>query len=898
MDPSPTATPRVMIKSQESDGMEVAKKTLKPKFADLKGSAMTLSGEDDVMTAEASQILMDYAVTKGHTLNSVTHMSRPQLADFLRDFYTKMKQKTDESPPMKDVRLGLHKFFLEEVNIDILQDQNFELANATFDQGMRANPRKCHKVRIEMEDLKKIYLGDAMDTNKPETLQNKVFFDISLYICNKGKDYLRSMKKTDFDVTTDIHGRRYVWLKDASAAPIAREEEYPLKLKLKRAAEDSHPAYQIGERMYERPGDPRCPLASFLKYVTHLHPMMDAFWQRPKRSVSHSDIVWYDHTALGYSTLTKIMQRISQQAGVSDSYTNYSIRSSCIPLVEEACEQAMLAENGGAGGIPAQDSLQPTGGPAPFISHSNSEEVSSDDGLPHPDAVASDGTLSRPVPQPAKPPRLAHSVGSGHSSSLDTDDGDLFGLMQAKTQVLDLIRGLMVKDIQKFVDWLKTVRVQYSAGELIVLCSPVEKSSVEPIPDDILVDRNGVASSRPVSPDRETTLSLGTGSHAGHGGHALKKSGSLDLTDKRMRLRKEASLEHDGFGATTLKQVDFHCVSGVHCSGEELGPLKVSIASADTLLLTSVPSNLQIWLHRKRFAPYLEGAYRDPLPERVFYSDSEMDIAEAVASIQPYGRRSAQHVKVNSVVNGNPGRAHDGLGQRALMSATGNGGYHPHHSLHTGLEPPGQMPVYHKSLVGSATTSVQLQRSVHGPSSYPPVMVIPAAHRSQGAPLCRDQYKDGRGGMMSVSGCLDPQSSHLLTPAERSSLKRGASTGTPTLKRQAHVLDSSAYPENLTMRRAASEDSAHQPTNLSMKSVAGCSPSHTTGSVIRKESPEAKKARAERLADSLRYHQEILQNSPLIKKPGERNFSGFRHCYANTVHNHSVKPEPLDTSYS
>lgn len=36
--------------------------------------------------------------------------------------------------------------------------------------------------------------------------------------------------------------------------------------------------------------------------------------------------------------------------------------------------------------------------------------------------------------------------------------------MQAKTQVLDLIRGLMVKDIQKFVDWLKTVRVQYSAG--------------------------------------------------------------------------------------------------------------------------------------------------------------------------------------------------------------------------------------------------------------------------------------------------------------------------------------------------------------------------------------------------------------------------------------------------
>ena len=254
MDPSPTATPRVTIKSQESDGMEVPKKTPKPKFADLKGSAMTLSGEDDGMAAEATQMLMDYAVTKGHTLNSVTHLSRPQLADFLRDFYLKMKQKSDDSPPLKDLRLGLHKFFLEEVNIDILHDRNFELANTTFEQGLRSNPRKCHKVRIDMEDLKKIYLGEAMDTNKPDTLQNKVFFDISLYICNKGKDYLRNMKKTDFDVTTDIHGRRYVWLKDASAAPIPREEEYPLKLKLKRAAEDNNPAYQIGERMYERPG--------------------------------------------------------------------------------------------------------------------------------------------------------------------------------------------------------------------------------------------------------------------------------------------------------------------------------------------------------------------------------------------------------------------------------------------------------------------------------------------------------------------------------------------------------------------------------------------------------------------------------------------------------------------
>ena len=368
-----------------------------------------------------------------------------------------------------------------------------------------------------------------------------------------------------------------------------------------------------------------------------------------------------------------------------------------------------------------------------------------------------------------------------------------------------------------------------------------------------------------------------------------------------------------------FEQVDFNCLSGVHCSTEELGSLKISIPSQDTLLLTMVPPNLQVMLHRKQYTSYLDATggrdvYRDPLPERVFYSDSEMDIAEVVASIQSW-KRPSQHLKSNAAVNGSPMRVASNPSQAAIMGT--NGGYH---HLHTGVETPGLVPAvhmsgFHKAPVGSATTSVQLQPNHHGhhsPSSYPPVMVIPAAHRSSastGASLSRDQYKEGRGGIMSMSGCLEAPSGLLLTPAERNSLKRGSSTGTPILKRQAHVLDSSMYPENLTMRRAASEDSPHQPTNLSMKPGNGGLPSHlvttaapasttTSGSVIRKESPEAKKARAERLADSLRYHQEILQNSPLIKRPGERNFSGFRHCYANTVHNHSVKPEPLDTSYS
>lgn len=79
-------------------------------------------------------------------------------------------------------------------------------------------------------------------------LQNKVFFDVNLYICNRGKDFLRVMSKFDFEVVIDMEGRRYVWLK------------YNFKFSFKEfiggLSENDSVIYgnQIGERMYERLG--------------------------------------------------------------------------------------------------------------------------------------------------------------------------------------------------------------------------------------------------------------------------------------------------------------------------------------------------------------------------------------------------------------------------------------------------------------------------------------------------------------------------------------------------------------------------------------------------------------------------------------------------------------------
>lgn len=62
--------------------------------------------------------------------------------------------------------------------------------------------------------------------------------------------------------------------------------------------------------------------------------MSECFWQRPKKSVQATDYIWYENTALGNSTLSKMMQKISRDSDVKTVYTNHAIHSSHIPVIE------------------------------------------------------------------------------------------------------------------------------------------------------------------------------------------------------------------------------------------------------------------------------------------------------------------------------------------------------------------------------------------------------------------------------------------------------------------------------------------------------------------------------------------------------------------------------------
>ena len=78
---------------------------------------------------------------------------------------------------------------------------------------------------------------------------------------------------------------------------------------------------------------------SFKLYLEKLNPKLEALFQRSKANTP-SNGPWFDGQVLGIKSLEKIMKEISTDAGLSISYTNHSIRATCITLLDDAGNEA------------------------------------------------------------------------------------------------------------------------------------------------------------------------------------------------------------------------------------------------------------------------------------------------------------------------------------------------------------------------------------------------------------------------------------------------------------------------------------------------------------------------------------------------------------------------------
>ena len=105
------------------------------------------------------------------------------------------------------------------------------------------------------------------------SIRKKVF---SRYFVGRKALNLRQLRKTDFWFNTDSTGARYVCKATEELTKHRREDDEGFD----------------GGLMYEKRGGPNCPVVSFELYLSHLNPLNEFLFQRPKRNASTSEDVW------------------------------------------------------------------------------------------------------------------------------------------------------------------------------------------------------------------------------------------------------------------------------------------------------------------------------------------------------------------------------------------------------------------------------------------------------------------------------------------------------------------------------------------------------------------------------------------------------------------------------
>ena len=280
-------------------------------------------------TRVAFNIFESYLLEKEITMDFKT-VESGELNELLKRFYVEVRKQDGtmySRATMNSIRFGIQRKFHEIRNdVNIIDSVEFKTSNEIF-RAQCVHLKKeglgkvNHKKPITPEDMKKLYQSNTFSLENPKSLQRKVFFDVMLYLCRRGRENLKSLKKKDFIVKVGESG------------------EYVEKVidELTKNRRENNEAEEGGVILAT--GKESCPVKSFKKYVSLLNPKVEEFFQRPKVSSPESG-PWYDAQVLGINSLGSMMRNISADASLSESYTNHCIRATSVTILDQCGFQA------------------------------------------------------------------------------------------------------------------------------------------------------------------------------------------------------------------------------------------------------------------------------------------------------------------------------------------------------------------------------------------------------------------------------------------------------------------------------------------------------------------------------------------------------------------------------
>ena len=155
-----------------------------------------LSTETKNIIKNSVTLLSEYAASRSSTLAEVEQLSVPDLDTFPSQFYAEVRKK-DGNPYSRNailsIRYGLQKHFVKVLKVDIIKDEQFPSSHDMFSAVLV--DLKCaglgsvqHKQPLTTADFEKLYSSDVMSIDNPEGLQNMVFVEIMIYLCNQGRE--------------------------------------------------------------------------------------------------------------------------------------------------------------------------------------------------------------------------------------------------------------------------------------------------------------------------------------------------------------------------------------------------------------------------------------------------------------------------------------------------------------------------------------------------------------------------------------------------------------------------------------------------------------------------------------------------------------------------------------
>ena len=253
-------------------------------------------------------------------------MPLDMLADTLRKMYGTVltkKGKEYSRSGLINLRAGLNRYLQDppyKRTLDLMNDQIFLQANKVFTGRLRDNKEKgldSAKARqaIDQEDLENLfknYLTPGLKIGDTKVLLHKIFFDVVYYTGRRGKEGLRSLSKTSFNIKKGSDGQDFIEINFNEKSKKNQGDESSSS---KNALHNDHHIISA------QPGNILCPVETFKTYVGKLNHKCDAFFQYYSK-----DRRDFENMPVGKNSLATLMKEISKEANLSKTYTNHCIR--------------------------------------------------------------------------------------------------------------------------------------------------------------------------------------------------------------------------------------------------------------------------------------------------------------------------------------------------------------------------------------------------------------------------------------------------------------------------------------------------------------------------------------------------------------------------------------------